>query len=115
MTGSLQRLPEDRMLVEQLRLQLGNIGSSVIPTLVVAPILVWVLANERNVLALCAWCAAIVVFKLFLAWDARRLLASTIAPEAVRGLLKRKMVLNLIDGAAWGALAWAALGTTTVA
>ena len=115
MKGGRQRLPEDRMLVEQLRLQLGNIGSSVIPTLVVAPILVWVLANERNVLALSAWCVVIVAFKLFLAWDARRLLASTITPDAVRGLLKRKMVLNLIDGAAWGALAWAALGTTTVA
>ncbi|MGR4868180.1 hybrid sensor histidine kinase/response regulator [Variovorax sp. LARHSF232] len=115
MTADRQRLPEDRMLVEQLRLQLGNIGSSVIPTLVVAPILVWVLANEQNALALCAWCALIVIFKLFLAWDARRLLASIITPEAVRGLLKRKMVLNLIDGAAWGALGWAALGTTTVA
>jgi len=115
MAADTQRLPEDRMLVEQLRLQLGNIGSSVIPTLLVAPILVFVLANERNGFALGAWCGAIVAFKLFLAWDARRLLASVITPDSARGILRRKMALNLVDGALWGALAWAALGTTSVA
>ncbi|WP_436309968.1 ATP-binding response regulator [Variovorax sp. LjRoot130] len=103
------------MLVEQLRLQLGNIGSSVIPTILVALLLVWVLSNERNALALRAWCAAIVVLKLYLAWEARRWLASEISPERARRLLRHKMVLNAIDGVVWGALAWAALGTTTVA
>jgi signal transduction histidine kinase len=109
------RLPEDRMLVEQLRLQLGNIGSSVIPTILVALLLVWVLSNESNAVALRAWCAAIVVLKLYLAWEARRWLASEISPERARRLLRHKMVLNAIDGVTWGALAWAALGTTTVA
>jgi len=113
--GGRKVLPEDRMLVEQLRLQLGNVGSSVIPTLVVAAVLVVVLHNDANELALSAWCAVIVSFKLFLAWDARRLLASTIDPAAARRLLWRKVGLNLVDGAAWGALAWAALGSTTVA
>ncbi|CAN7663866.1 hybrid sensor histidine kinase/response regulator [Variovorax sp. LjRoot290] len=113
--GEPSRLPEERMLVEQLRLQLGNIGSSVIPTILVALLLVWVLSNERNALALRAWCAAIVVLKLYLAWEARRWLASEISPERARRLLRHKMVLNAIDGVVWGALAWAALGTTTVA
>jgi len=110
-----QRLPEDRMLVEQLRLQLGNIGSSLVPTLVVAAILVWLLANEQNALALGLWCVVIVSLKLYLAWDARRLLAMQILPEQAPALMRRKMLLNLIDGAAWGALAWATLGTTSVA
>ncbi|MBS0451580.1 MAG: response regulator [Proteobacteria bacterium] len=110
-----QRLPEDRMLVEQLRLQLGNIGSSLIPTLVVAAILVWLLANEQNALQLCLWCVVIVSLKLYLAWDARRLLATQILPEQAPALLRRKTVLNLIDGAAWGSLAWATLGSTSVA
>jgi two-component system, sensor histidine kinase len=109
------RLPEERMLVEQLRLQLGNIGSSVIPTILVALLLVWVLSNERNAVALRAWCVVIVLLKLYLAWEARRWLASEISPERARRLLRRKMVLNAIDGVTWGALAWAALGTTTVA
>ncbi|CAN7434937.1 MULTISPECIES: ATP-binding response regulator [unclassified Variovorax] len=113
--GEPSRLPEERMLVEQLRLQLGNIGSSVIPTILVALLLVWVLSNERNAVALRAWCAAIVVLKLYLAWEARRWLASEISPERARRLLRHKMVLNAIDGVVWGALAWAALGTTTVA
>lgn len=110
-----QRLPEDRMLVEQLRLQLGNIGSSLVPTLVVAAILVWLLANEQNALALGLWCVVIVSLKLYLAWDARRLLAMQILPAQAPALMRRKMLLNLIDGAAWGALAWATLGTTSVA
>jgi signal transduction histidine kinase/ActR/RegA family two-component response regulator len=109
------RLPEDRMLVEQLRLQLGNIGASVIPTILLALLLVWVLSNDTNAVAMRAWAGTIIVLKLYLAWDARRLLASEIRPASARRLLARKMVLNAIDGVAWGALAWAALGTTTVA
>jgi len=112
---SRPRLPEDRMLVEQLRLQLGNIGSSVIPTILLALLLVWVISNESNALAMRAWCGVTIVFKLYLAWDARRLLASEISPERARQLLRRKMVINAIDGATWGSLAWAALGTTTLA
>ena len=103
------------MLVEQLRLQLGNVGSSVVPTILLALLLVWVLSNDANALAMRAWCGLIVLLKLYLAWDARRLLASEIAPADARRLLRRKIMLNAIDGAAWGALAWAALGTTTVA
>ncbi|VTU38209.1 Sensory/regulatory protein RpfC [Variovorax sp. PBL-H6] len=109
------RLPEERMLVEQLRLQLGNIGASVIPTILLALLLVWVLSNESNALAMRAWAGIIILLKLYLAWDARRLLASEISPAGGRRLLARKMVLNAIDGVAWGALAWAALGTSTVA
>jgi signal transduction histidine kinase len=113
--SSRSRLPEGRMLVEQLRLQLGNISSSVIPTILLAFILVGVLSNDSNALAMRAWCGAIILMKLYLAWEARRWLATEITPEGARRLLRRKMVLNAIDGAMWGSLAWAALGTTTVA
>ncbi len=109
------KVPEARMRVELLRLQLGNIGASVIPTLLVALLLLWVLSNEENALAMRAWCTVIVVLKLLIAWDARRLLARDIEPEQVPALLRRKMVINAIDGAAWGALAWAALDTASVA
>jgi signal transduction histidine kinase/ActR/RegA family two-component response regulator len=109
------RLPEDRMLVEQLRLQLGNIGSSVIPTILLALLLVWVLSNEANALAIRAWAGLTILFKLYLAWDAQRLLATEISPAHARRLLRRKMVINALDGALWGSLAWAALGSTSVA
>ncbi len=109
------RLPEDRMLVEQLRLQLGNVGSSVLPTILLALLLVWVLSNDANAVAMRTWCVVIIVLKLYFAGEARWLLASEISPERARRLLRRKMVMNAVDGAAWGSLAWAALGTTTVA
>jgi len=109
------RLPEERMLVEQLRLQLGNVGSSVLPTILLAVLLVWVLSNDSNAVAMRTWCVTIILLKLYFAWEARSLLASEITPERARRLFRSKLLLNAVDGAAWGSLAWAALGTTTVA
>jgi len=115
MSPPASQLPEQHMLVEQLRLQLGNIGSSVIPTLLLAPLLVAVLANDANRWGMWAWCAAVMAFKLFLAWDSRRLLAAVIRPAEAPRLLRRKMALNVLDGALWGALAWAGLDNAGVA
>jgi signal transduction histidine kinase len=109
------RLADERTLVEQLRLLLGNVGSSVIPTVLVALLLVWTLANDGNALALKAWCGAVVLFKLYYARDARRLLASGIAGDRAQRQVWRQMALNAIDGLVWGALAWVTLATTTVA
>ncbi|VTU39195.1 ATP-binding response regulator [Variovorax sp. PBL-E5] len=109
------RLADGRTLVEQLRLQLGNVGSSVVPSILLALLLVGILSNDANQLALRAWCGAVILIKLYCARDARRLLASVIAQERARALVWRQIVLNAVDAAAWGALAWATLGTTTVA
>lgn len=108
------RLADGRTLVEQLRLQLGNIGSSVIPTILVALLLVWVLSNDSNALALRLWAGTVILIKLYCARDARRTLACEISYERARRLVWRQMTLNFIDAAAWGALAWVALGTTSV-
>jgi len=112
---SAGELHEQQMLVEQLRLQLGNVGSSVIPTLLVAPLVVWVLAGGANLWPLVAWCTAVIVFKLFLAWDSKRLLAADIGPADAPRLLRHKVLLNLIDGALWGALAWVGMDHAGVA
>ncbi|MDM0074876.1 hybrid sensor histidine kinase/response regulator [Variovorax sp. J2P1-59] len=109
------RLADGRTLVEQLRLQLGNTGSSVVPTILVALLLVWVLSNERNALALRSWAGAVILIKLYCARDARRILSSEISHDRARVLVWRQIALNAIDAAAWGALAWVTLGTTTVA
>ncbi|MDM0001459.1 hybrid sensor histidine kinase/response regulator [Variovorax sp. J22P240] len=109
------RLADGRTLVEQLRLQLGNVGSSVIPTILVALILVWVLSNEHNALALRSWAGAVILMKLYLAREARRILSSEISFDRAPALVWRQIVLNSIDAAIWGALAWVTLGTTTVA
>jgi signal transduction histidine kinase len=109
------RLADERTLVEQLRLLLGNVGSSVIPTVLLALLLVWTLANDSNALALKAWCGAVILFKLYYARDARRLLASDIPGDRAQRQVWRQMALNAIDGLVWGALAWVTLATTTVA
>ena len=109
------RLADGRTLVEQLRLQLGNVGSSVVPTILVALILVWVLSNEHNALALRSWAGAVILMKLYLAREARRILSSEISFDRAPALVWRQIVLNVIDAAIWGALAWVTLGTTTVA
>jgi signal transduction histidine kinase len=109
------RLADGRTLVEQLRLQLGNIGSSVIPTIGVALLLVWVLANDTNALALRLWAGVVILIKLYCARDARRTLASEISFERAPRLVWRQMTLNCIDAAAWGALAWVTLGSTSTA
>ena len=109
------RLADGRTLVEQLRLLCGNVGSSVLPTILVALLLVWVLSNESNTLALRVWAGVVILMKLICAREARRTLASVISPERAQQLVLRQMVLNAVDGAVWGSLAWATLGTTTVA
>ncbi|MEO5738259.1 MAG: hybrid sensor histidine kinase/response regulator [Variovorax sp.] len=108
------RLAPGRALVEQLRLLLGNGSSSVIPAVLLAPLLVWTLSNESNALALKVWCAGVILWKLFCAWDAHRILAAGILPDRAPRLVWRLIVLNAIDGVAWGALVWVTLDTTTV-
>ncbi|SEB21246.1 hybrid sensor histidine kinase/response regulator [Variovorax sp. YR216] len=109
------RLAEGRTLVEQLRLLLGNVGSSVGPTILVALLLVWVLSNGSNATSLRVWAGMVILSKLWCAREARRMLAMEIPPDRARGLVWQQMTLNAVDGAIWGALGWAALGTTTMA
>jgi len=103
------------VLVEQLRLLLRNTGSSVTTTLVLVVLLFASLYNEANMLALGLWCVAQAGFKLFCAWDSRRLLAAGVTLQGARRLVWRLLVLNAIDGLIWGALAWVTLDTTTLA
>lgn len=112
---NILRLAEGRVLVEQLRLLLGNVGSSVIPGSLVACMLVWTLSNNSNELKLSVWFAAAILPRLYLAFVARRLLASGISREQALRLVWKLVIFNAAHGAAWGALAWAALDTTSVA
>lgn len=109
------RLSEGRVLVEQLRLLLGNVGSSVVPALLLSLALVWALSNDSNAFGLRVWCAAVILSKLCSAYHARRALAAGISVERAPRLVLVLMVLNMVGGAAWGALAWVTLDTTTVA
>lgn len=111
----LPHWPQDRVLVEQLRLLYGNVGSSVMPGLLVAMLLVWTLANDHNRAALLWWCAAVTASKLFTARGARRQLAIGIPFDKARRLAWGLVLLHAVDGAAWGALAWVAMDGSSVA
>ena len=109
------RLAEGRILIEQLRLLYGNVGSSVIPTLLLGPLLFGVLGNEVNTTGLAVWSVATTLSKLVNWLHARhhlkvQLVASD-GPRLVWGLI----ALNAVDGAIWGSLAWFALDNGNLA
>ena len=114
MRRNILGLAEDHILLEQLRLLLGNVGSSVITAILLALLLVWSLTNGSNALGLELWCGAVILSKLYAAHDARRLLKADISSCRAQHTVWKLLLLNAIDGAAWGGLAWVALGTTSV-
>ena len=100
---------------EQARLLMGNMGSSLLPAIVVALLLVYTLSTPDNAVALRLWCGAVIGSKLFASWDARRILRAPILAEHADRLTRRLIVLNAVDGAAWGALAFAGLDPASAA
>jgi two-component system, sensor histidine kinase len=100
------RRAEGLIRAEQVRLLLGNMGSSLLPTLAVASLLLYTLATPANLAGLRLWCAAVIGSKVFGCWDARRILRGRIGPWRAYRLERWMLVLTAIDGAAWGALAW---------
>ncbi len=106
-------LDEDRILVEQLRLLLRNVGSTVIPGFILALLLLWVLSNDHNAPAMRIWCVAVLLSKTNFYLLARRHLAVGIAPDRAQHLVWLLLLLSVVDGALWGALAWAALDTAS--
>lgn len=114
MKSDFFRFAEDRVLVEQLRLLYGNVGSSVVPGIMVAILLVITLANDSNRLGLWLWCAAVITSKLYDALHARRQLAADIVRSKLHRQVGWLVFIHAVDGAAWGTLAWVTLSNTTM-
>jgi len=110
---NLLGLAEDRVLVEQVRLLLSNVRSQLIPTSLLAILLLWALSNDGNALVMRGWCATVIASKLSLAVYARSILASDIARVGVRKQVGILIVLNMVDAAAWAGLAWFTLDTAS--
>jgi signal transduction histidine kinase len=115
MRHNLLRLAEGRVLVEQLRLLLGNVSSSAILGIITITLLVWVLSSDRNLLALMVWGVAAGLPRIFLMLAGRRLLASGISCEQAPRLVWQLVIYHAAHGAVWGALAWLTLDTASVA
>lgn len=109
------RLDEERILVEQLRLLLGNVGTSAISTFVLAGLLVWTLHDDTNTLGLGAWALAVTSSKVLNVLHARHTLARGFTGAEAPKLVWTLMWLNAADGVAWGFLPWVTLDTATLA
>lgn len=115
-TAAPAALAEDtrhRVRVEQIRLLCGNLGSSVLPGILVALLVVYALRENAGLLPLLAWAGSVIASKLFDYADARRLLAAEITPGNIARIKRRLVLLHGLDGAAWGWLAPLALDTAS--
>ncbi len=108
------RLAEDRILVEQLRLVLGNVGSSVIPAFLAAILMLWVLSNADNQVGLGLWCVVVILSKLGCYFHARYHLSKGITFGQAHRLVGQLMSLNALDAAIWSALCWITLDTVSM-
>lgn len=109
------RLDEDHILQEQLRLLLGNVRSTVVPVFLLALLMLWVLPNESNRLALSLWGIAVILSNFNCYRFARRRLAIGIPLDQIHRMVWKLMLLHALNGALWGALTWVTLDTSTLA
>jgi signal transduction histidine kinase len=112
---NILQLEEDRILVEQLRLTLGNMGSSVIPMFLTVVLVYWALSGSSHSAFLMPWCAAAILSNLNLYRHARRHLARGIPHAETHRRVWTLMFLHGMDGLIWGALTWITLDTANLA
>ncbi|MFH0935110.1 MAG: hybrid sensor histidine kinase/response regulator, partial [Pseudomonadota bacterium] len=108
----LLRLSETHILVEQVRLVLSHVYSSAVSGTLLALLMLWVLSNESNAFDMRLWCAAMFLSKAASLIHGHRQLSSGIKPEHAYRIALELMLLNAVEGALWGAMAWAALDNT---
>ena len=110
----LLRLADDRILVEQLRLSMGNLGITLIPTFLIVILICGALYNHTNATAILVWGVVVTLSKLLCWSHARHHLRVGIATNKAVQVVLISMLLNTVDGAIWGSLAWVALDTTSL-
>ncbi|MDO8926605.1 MAG: hybrid sensor histidine kinase/response regulator [Sideroxyarcus sp.] len=108
----LLRLSETHILVEQVRLVLSHVYSSAVSGTLLALLMLWVLSNESNAFNMRLWCAAMLLSKAASLIHGHRQLSSGIQAERAYRIALELMLLNAVEGALWGAMAWAALDNT---
>lgn len=102
-----------RVRVEQVRLLCGNLGSSVLPGILVALLVAYALRASAGLWPLLGWAGVVIASKLFDYADAKRMLRMEITPDNIGQVTRRLVLLHGIDGAAWGLLAPLALDTAS--
>ena len=110
----LLRLADDRILVEQLKLSMGNLGITLIPTFLIVILICGALFSNANSTAIMVWGVVVTLSKLLCWSHARHHLRWGIATDKAVQVVLISMLLNAVDGAIWGSLTWVALDTTSL-
>lgn len=109
------RLAESRILVEQLRLVLGNVGSTVVPICLLAVLVLFSLSSDSNATALRTWCAAAMLANLYAVYYARKHLPDAILSRQPRRIVWALIAQRAVSGLVWGALIWITFDTASLA
>lgn len=113
LSRSFLRLENDTILLEQSRRVLNRVSKSLLTTVLLVLMLFFALRNDANAQVLTGWSLALLCSRLINWLHARWYLARELAPNrAVRQVIEL-IVLNALDGALWGSLAWVVLGTAS--
>lgn len=114
MLRELLGLRQDKLLPVAVRLVMDNVRGSVIPAALLVSVLCWVLNDDSNTRPMLGW-AGLTIFSKLVCWQhARYHLGQDHSPEAMRRIVWQLVVLNALDGVAWGALAWVTLDTSSL-
>jgi signal transduction histidine kinase len=109
MINNLEDSSQEKVRIEQIRLLLNNLGSSVLPGILVVLLVAYALQHQADPMRLTLWCVVVIASKLIDIVDARHILARDILPAHLPALRRRLVLLHAIDGAAWGCLMWVGL------
>jgi signal transduction histidine kinase/CheY-like chemotaxis protein len=115
MLRELVGLGQDRLLPVAVRLVMDNVRGSVIPAALLVAVVYWVLHNPSNAVPMLGWAVFTVGSKLVCWQHARHYLGRDLAPEAAHRLVWQLVLLNALDGIAWGSLVWVTLDTSSLA
>jgi len=114
-SSSWFKFAEDRILVEQLRLIYASMTVSILPMFPAIGLLVWILIHPENQTRLLTWAVLVSLTNSYSVFNARRCLARGLQAHDAHRLACWLVISVGIGGVSWGALAFGALGDTTVA
>jgi signal transduction histidine kinase len=112
MRVKLLRLDEDHILAEQLSIMMRNISGTFVFDSILALGLLWVLSNDSNTQGMMIWSGARILSH-FSGYVLARRHISGVKPNRAHRLAWAWIILFLLDGVSWGALAWVALDAST--
>ncbi|MGC1548428.1 MAG: hybrid sensor histidine kinase/response regulator [Rhodanobacter sp.] len=115
MNAPITDLREQQIRVEQVRLLLGGVKSSLVSSVLMASLLAWFLRGSTSLPILLTWYASVVGCRLVGIGYARHFVRRGITIEQTRKLTLHLVILNSLAGAAWGSLVWIAIDHAGVA